>query len=77
MAFAGFKKDKDRNDVIAYLKEAVCYFRALFFPSLTDIFPGRLRKPQDDKNSPTFGLDMLHCRVLVPVDAPIPTTLSR
>ncbi len=41
MAFAGFKKDKDRNDVIAYLKEAVCYFRALFFPSLTDIFPGQ------------------------------------
>ena len=37
MAFAGFKKDKDRNDVIAYLKEAVCYFRALFSRLLTDI----------------------------------------
>ena len=23
MAFAGFKKEKDRNDVITYLKEAV------------------------------------------------------
>jgi cytochrome c2 len=27
MAFAGFKKEKDRNDVITYLKEAVCYFQ--------------------------------------------------
>ncbi|KAH9037317.1 cytochrome c-like domain-containing protein [Lactarius hengduanensis] len=26
MAFAGFKKEKDRNDVIAYLKEAVSDF---------------------------------------------------
>jgi cytochrome c2 len=26
MAFAGFKKEKDRNDVIAYLKDAVCNF---------------------------------------------------
>lgn len=25
MAFAGFKKEKDRNDVITYLKEAVRY----------------------------------------------------
>jgi cytochrome c2 len=28
MAFAGFKKEKDRNDVITYLKEAVRYFQA-------------------------------------------------
>jgi cytochrome c2 len=28
MAFAGFKKEKDRNDVIAYLKEAVRVFFA-------------------------------------------------
>ena len=27
MAFAGFKKEKDRNDVITYLKEAVRYFQ--------------------------------------------------
>jgi cytochrome c2 len=27
MAFAGFKKEKDRCDVIAYLKEAVRYFQ--------------------------------------------------
>jgi cytochrome c2 len=26
MAFAGFKKEKDRNDVITYLKEAVREF---------------------------------------------------
>ena len=26
MAFAGFKKEKDRNDVITYLKEAVSDF---------------------------------------------------
>ena len=24
MAFAGLKKDKDRNDLITYLKESVC-----------------------------------------------------
>lgn len=24
MAFAGLKKDKDRNDLVAYLKDAVC-----------------------------------------------------
>jgi hypothetical protein len=45
MAFAGFKKEKDRNDVITYLKDAVCFFmhhsprRRLTCP------PDRLRKP--------------------------------
>ena len=28
MAFAGFKKEKDRNDVITFLKDAVRYFQA-------------------------------------------------
>lgn len=32
MAFAGFKKEKDRNDVITYLKEAVCRFHVAFSP---------------------------------------------
>jgi cytochrome c2 len=32
MAFAGFKKEKDRNDVITYLKEAVRYFQVLLSP---------------------------------------------
>lgn len=32
MAFAGFKKEKDRNDVITYLKEAVCRFHVPFSP---------------------------------------------
>ena len=32
MAFAGFKKEKDRNDVITYLKEAVRYFQVSLFP---------------------------------------------
>jgi cytochrome c2 len=31
MAFAGFKKEKDRNDVITYLKEAVRYFQVSLF----------------------------------------------
>jgi cytochrome c2 len=30
MAFAGFKKEKDRNDIIAYLKDAVRYFKPHF-----------------------------------------------
>jgi cytochrome c2 len=30
MAFAGFKKEKDRNDVITYLKEAVRRFHVSF-----------------------------------------------
>jgi cytochrome c len=33
MAFAGFKKEKDRNNVIAYLKEAVRYFSGLTVPA--------------------------------------------
>lgn len=33
MAFAGFKKEKDRNDVITFLKEAVRYFQAPSLPS--------------------------------------------
>ena len=32
MAFAGFKKEKDRNDVITYLKETVCRIHVLFSP---------------------------------------------
>jgi cytochrome c len=32
MAFAGFKKEKDRNDVITYLKEAVCRFHVPYSP---------------------------------------------
>jgi len=32
MAFAGFKKEKDRNDVITYLKEAVRYFQVSLSP---------------------------------------------
>jgi cytochrome c2 len=30
MAFAGFKKEKDRNDVITYLKDAVCRIHVPF-----------------------------------------------
>jgi len=31
MAFAGLKKDKDRNDLVTYLKEAVSPFQALCY----------------------------------------------
>ena len=34
MAFAGLKKDKDRKDLIAYLKQEVCY--SAFISGLTD-----------------------------------------
>ena len=33
MAFAGLKKDKDRNDLITWLKDAVC-FAFLLSPSV-------------------------------------------
>ena len=45
MAFAGFKKEKDRNDVITYLKEAVrdfCVSRCA--PPLMSLPPYRLRR---------------------------------
>jgi hypothetical protein len=47
MAFAGFKKEKDRNDIITYLKEAVRYFCvSLYVPPLTFLpLPHRLRRP--------------------------------
>lgn len=32
MAFAGLKKEKDRNDLVTYLKEAVSLLRRLFSP---------------------------------------------
>jgi hypothetical protein len=36
MAFAGLKKDKDRNDLIAHLKEAVSIFLSHYhLPKLT------------------------------------------
>jgi hypothetical protein len=41
MAFAGLKKDKDRNDLITYLKEAV----NLFPDSLVLIMLTRLSRP--------------------------------
>jgi hypothetical protein len=41
MAFAGFKKEKDRNDVITYLKEAVRFFHAPFYPPSTDVSIGQ------------------------------------
>ena len=47
MAFAGFKKEKDRNDVIAYLKEAVrdfCVSR--YAPPLMSLPSYRLRSTQ-------------------------------
>jgi hypothetical protein len=45
MAFAGFKKEKDRNDVIAYLKEAVRVFYciSLCAPPLMSLPTHRLR----------------------------------
>ena len=43
MAFAGLKKDKDRNDLIAYLKESVCPCPVLYyFAPLKCILPSRL-----------------------------------
>ena len=38
MAFAGFKKEKDRCDVISYLKEAVRGFLRLTLPATADAF---------------------------------------
>jgi hypothetical protein len=34
MAFAGLKKDKDRNDLVTYLKEAVSPFQGSSLPSV-------------------------------------------
>jgi len=34
MAFAGLKKDKDRNDLITWLKQEVCYIHVPLFPNL-------------------------------------------
>jgi cytochrome c2 len=34
MAFAGFKKEKDRNDIITYLKQAVRYSQVSLSPPL-------------------------------------------
>jgi cytochrome c2 len=34
MAFAGLKKDKDRNDLIAWLKQEVCYIHVPLIPQL-------------------------------------------
>jgi hypothetical protein len=45
MAFAGFKKEKDRCDVISYLKEAVREFRvSLCPPPLMSLPLPRLRR---------------------------------
>lgn len=39
MAFAGLKKDKDRNDLITYLKESVCVLGFPFGMFLTVPMP--------------------------------------
>ena len=41
MAFAGFKKEKDRNDIIAYLKDAVRDFKPHPLRRLTNVFPAQ------------------------------------
>ena len=46
MAFAGFKKEKDRNDVITYLKEAVRRFHVSFSLFVdANVSLSRLRRP--------------------------------
>jgi hypothetical protein len=42
MAFAGLKKEKDRNDLIAWLKEEVCHVLAAFLHLTIKVRPDQV-----------------------------------
>jgi hypothetical protein len=42
MAFAGLKKEKDRNDLISWLKEEVCHVLAAFLHLIIKVRPDQV-----------------------------------
>jgi hypothetical protein len=71
MAFAGLKKEKDRNDIITYFKEAARHFHLSFSVFIDWRFP-----EQTAQACRTINIAyILHCRVFSTNRCPNTTTL--